>query len=97
MAILNVGSLEQVSKFKTADGKEFTSREAARQHQVEMAALQALRTLLKVSIESSQVRQGNIDNVLKQMLMEGQEIRNILLAYSKMQPKKKEVQELAAA
>jgi hypothetical protein len=97
MAILNLGSLEQVSKFKTADGKEFTSREEARQHQVEQAALQALRDLLKASISSSQVRSGNVDNVLRQMLMEGQEIRNILLAYSKMQPKKKEETVAAAA
>lgn len=89
MAILNLGSLEQVSKFKTADGKEFTSREEARQHQIEMAALQALRGLLKASIESSLTRSGNVDNVLKNILMEGQEIRNILLSYSKMQPKKK--------
>ena len=89
MAILNLGGLERLEKFKTADGKEFTSREQARLHQIELAALEALRGLLKVSIESSLTRTGNVDNVLKNVLMEGQEIRKILLSYSKMQPKKK--------
>lgn len=73
--------------YVTEDGKQFTCKVDARKHEVELEAVGVLRNLLKSSIESSLTRSGNIDNVLRHMLMEASEIRAVLQSYVKKMPK----------
>jgi hypothetical protein len=79
-----------IRKFQTADGKEFLDELAAKKHEVEIDSLNQLRNLLNLSINSNQVRPGNIDNVLKQILVETPNLINILRSYQRKQPRKKE-------
>ncbi len=76
-----------VRKFQTDDGQEFTDQVKARQHEVEQEALGKLRNLLKSAIDSSLTRQGNVDNVLKNIIGEASEVSAILSSYRKKQPK----------
>jgi hypothetical protein len=79
--------MKVVSVYQTVDGKQFASKDDARRHEVEHETLEKLRKLLDASINSAYCRQGNIDNVLRLILMESAEVRNILLSYSKKSPK----------
>lgn len=76
----------KVSKYKV-DGREFDTELDARKYAIEQEVLGKLRTLLKVAIDSSLTRQGNVDNVLKNIIGEAAEVSNILLTYRKKQPK----------
>lgn len=76
-------------KFKVL-GREFDTPLAARQFVVEQEALDKLRNLLKAAIDSSLTRQGNVDNVLKNILGEAAAVSEILLSYRKKQPKQVE-------
>ena len=76
-----------VSVFQTADGKQFSDKDEARKYETELEAMTALRSLLSASIESQMARSGNIDNVLRQLLMETSEVRRILTTYGKKMPK----------
>jgi len=82
--------------YVTDDGKKFADKTDARKHEVETEALEKLRFLLKASIDSSLTKPGNADNVLRNILMESQEVRNILLSYSKKYPRE-QVEEVAKA
>jgi hypothetical protein len=76
-----------IKQFQTEDGKVFESQSLARTHEVEVETLAQLRALLKTSIDSSLCRQGNIDNVLKNILMEPVLLIDILQSYRKKLPK----------
>jgi adenine-specific DNA methylase len=79
--------MKVVSVYQTADGKQFANKEDARRHEVECETLDKLRNLLKTSIDSAYCQRGNIDNVLRNILLESAEVRNILLSYGKRMPK----------
>ena len=79
--------MKVVSVFQTADGKQFNNREDARRHEAECEALEKLRKTLTSSINSELVRRGNIDNVLRHILLESVEVRSILASYAKKTPK----------
>lgn len=68
-------------------GEEFNDAASARKFAIDHEALGALRLLLKASIDSSLVRQGNVDNVLKNILGDAAAVAEILLTYRKRQPK----------
>ena len=85
--------MKVVSVFQTVDGKQFADKKEAQKHENECEALAKLRNLLQTAISSELTRRGNIDNVLRNILMESAEVRNILLTYSKKAPK----EELIAA
>lgn len=76
-----------VSKFQTEDGKTFDSKQEALRHEAEYDALAKLRCLLNAAIQSELTRRGNVDNVLRNILMDSAEIRTILTAYNKKAPK----------
>lgn len=76
----------KVSKYKV-DGKEFDTELDARKYAIEQEVLNKLRTLLKIAIDSTLTRQGNVDNVLKNIIGEAAEVSNILSTYRKKQPK----------
>ncbi len=76
-----------VSVFQTADGKQFTDRTAAKKHESELEAVEKLRALLSTSINSELVRRGNIDNVLRHILLESASVRTILQSHAKKMPK----------
>lgn len=76
-----------VSMFQTADGKQFNSRDDAKKHEVEYEAIDKLRNLLTSSISSELVRRGNVDNVLRHIILESAEVRAILQTYNKKLPK----------
>lgn len=78
-----------IKKYQTADGQEFTDEAAAKQHEVEINALSQLRQLLSISISSTKVRQGNVDNVLLHILSESATVNQILQSYRKKQPRQK--------
>jgi dsDNA-binding SOS-regulon protein len=73
--------------YQTADGKTFEDKEEAKRHELELDTINKLRSLLAASINSELVRRGNIDNVLRQMLLEHAEVRNILQSYNRKMPK----------
>ncbi len=79
--------MKVVSVYQTADGKQFQDKRLAQQHENECEALAKLRSLLTAAINSELTRRGNIDNVLRNMLMEHAELRNILQTYGKKMPK----------
>jgi hypothetical protein len=79
--------MKVVSVYQTADGKQFNDREVARRHEAECEALEKLRITLTSSINSELVRRGNIDNVLRHILLESADVRNILASYAKKTPK----------
>jgi hypothetical protein len=79
--------MKVVSVFQTADGKQFTDRKDAQKHENECESLLKLRNLLQHAIDSELTRRGNIDNVLRNILMESAEVRQILQTYSKKMPK----------
>jgi len=79
--------MKVVSLFQTADGKQFTNRDEARRHETECEALEKLKALLASSIGSELVRRGNIDNVLRHILLESVEVRGILASHAKKTPK----------
>jgi len=79
--------MKVVSLFQTADGKQFVKREDARKHEAEMEAIDSLRRLFNASINSEMVRRGNIDNVLRHILLESANVRHILQTYNKKTPK----------
>jgi hypothetical protein len=81
--------MKTVQLFVTCDGQQFVSKEDARKHEVQVEALNHLRLILKSAIDSSMTRQGNIDNVLKNILEEHNTIRGILLSYCKKTPRTK--------
>ncbi len=84
--------MKVVSLFQTVDGKQFANKEDAKRHETELETLDKLRKLLQPSINSELTRRGNIDNVLRNILLESAEMRNILLAYGKKMPKEKAVE-----
>jgi len=70
-----------VSLFRTDDGKTFENKNDARRHEIELEALKKLGELLKTSLQTMRP-----DSVLKQILMESNEITAILSTYRKKQP-----------
>lgn len=68
-------------------GQEFNDAASARKYAVDAEALNSLRTLLNVAINSDLVRKGNVDNVLKNILGDAAAVAEILLTYRKRQPK----------
>jgi hypothetical protein len=81
--------MKTVQLYVTCDGQQFTTKEDARKHEVEVETMNHLRLLLKSAIDSCMTRQGNIDNVLKNILEEHCTIRSILLSYCKKTPRQK--------
>jgi hypothetical protein len=79
--------MKVISLFQTADGKQFTNRDEARQHETECETLAKLKGLLASSIGSELVRRGNIDNVLRHILLESASVRGILTSHAKKTPK----------
>ncbi len=79
--------MKTVSMFQTADGKTFSNRDEARRHEAEYEAMEKLKKLLASSINSELVRRGNIDNVLRHIILESAEMRNILSTHAKKSPK----------
>lgn len=86
-----------VRKYKTGDGKEFDSEADAKKHIVEHEALEKLRALFSVAINSSLTRQGNVDNVLRNLIGEASEVSKILATYRKKLPKTQPKSRKAAA
>jgi glutamate synthase domain-containing protein 3 len=82
--------MKTISVYVTDDGKQFQDRNDARAHEVHEEAVGKLRQLLQSAIHSTMCRQGNIDNVLRNLLMESQEVSNILNSYRRQTPKAKE-------
>jgi hypothetical protein len=78
-----------IQRFQTDDGKEFTDEVEARKHELELRTLSQLKDLLKPSIDSMLVRPGNVDNVLKNILLEAPEVVKIIQSYRKRQPRDK--------
>jgi len=79
--------MKVISVFQTADGKQFASKAEAQRHEAELETLAGLRTLLQNAINSELTRRGNIDNVLRNIIMEAGAIRNLLQTHSKKMPK----------
>lgn len=88
--------MQALTVFQTADGKQFTNRVEARKHEVELETLASLRTLLKSSIDSAMTHRGNVDNVLRHIMMEHAEVRKILTAMNKKTPKEAAIVAAAA-
>jgi hypothetical protein len=88
--------MKVVSMFQTVDGKTFTSKAEAQRHENEHEALAKLRSLLNSAIQSELTRRGNIDNVLRNILLESSEVRNILATYAKKTPKETPKEAVAA-
>ena len=76
-----------ISVFQTADGKQFASKTEAQTHEADLEVLAGLRTLLQNAINSELTRRGNIDNVLRNIIMESGVIRKLLQTHSKKMPK----------
>lgn len=85
-----------VSVFQTADGKQFTSRTDAKKYESELEALERLRALLSTSINSELVRRGNIDNVLRHILLESADVRSVLQSHAKKTPKETQAERKVA-
>ena len=79
--------MKVVSVYQCVDGKQFTCRDAARRHEAECEAVAKLKELLASSIASELTRRGNVDNVLRHILLESAAARNILASYAKKSPK----------
>lgn len=88
--------MKVVSVYQTEDGKQFHNKELARKHEIELETLGRLRGLLKTAIDSELTRRGNIDNVLRNILLESAEVRAILQSYSKKMPKEQPAAAAAA-
>lgn len=80
-----------VSMFETADGKQFSSRDEARKHEVEIETMKKLSVLLESSI-----RTGRPDSVLRHMMLESLEIMAILGSHRKKMPREAAKQKAAA-
>ena len=74
--------MKKISKYRTADGKEFDNQADAKVHENEIVALQGLFAVLKTSLTT-----GRADGILKHILYEEEQIREILLAYRRRLPK----------
>jgi hypothetical protein len=79
--------MKVVSVFQTKDGKTFNDRSTAKKHESELESLEKLRALLSTSINSELVRRGNVDNVLRHILLESASVRSILQSHAKKMPK----------
>jgi hypothetical protein len=79
--------MKVISVFQTADGKQFTDRDDAKKHEAELEAMDALRKILSTSINSDLVRKGNIDNVLRHILLEAADVCSALQTHKKKTPK----------
>jgi hypothetical protein len=85
-------SIKKVTKYEV-EGKELSTQSEARIYALKLKAINEMRTLLSVAINSQKTRQGNIDNVLFLMLEEVYRITPILLDYKKRLPNPKKVDE----
>jgi hypothetical protein len=74
--------------YVTADGKQFTEKSEAKKHEIDLQTLVELRSTLQASINSAMTRSGNIDNVLKHILLESAAISTVLANYKRKQPRK---------
>ena len=70
-------------------GKAFQSMKEAKQAAVELDAVTKLNELLRDAIDSNLTHRGNINHVLTVMLNRRDQVRDILAAYGKKQPRAK--------
>lgn len=77
--------MKVVSLFQTDDGKTFETKEEARQHEIEVEAVNKLKTVLASSINT-----GRVEAVLKHLVVEYAVVRAILSNYGLRLPRKKD-------
>ena len=78
--------MKRVTKWMTDDGKLFDDESLARQHENMESTFLKLMTLLAVS-----TRTGRPESVLREILVESSKVSDILAAYRRKLPAKKNV------
>ena len=74
--------MQKVTRFVTADGSEFDSQDKAKMHELELATLEELK-----SICQSGYKTGDVQRMLRHILLENVAIRQVLTSYNKRIPK----------
>lgn len=78
--------VKSIQKYVCEDGKEFTTREEAVAHEVELEAIANLKQVLASSNKMGRLS----EQILREILLESQSISNVLSRYRKRMPKEKE-------
>ena len=81
-------TIKKMSMYQTSDGKQYTDRNQAKQHEAELTALSELRHALRESIATTRAAA-----VIEQMIGEEEMVRAILNNYHKHLPKPEIVEE----
>ena len=75
--------MRQVIVYVTSDEKQFQDKEKATEHQIVLDTFNDLKKLLEASFNT-----GRADAVLKEMIVEAQNVKDILTRFQKRQPRK---------